>query len=129
MAEVRFATAITCMDGRVQEPVSTWIRREFGVDFVDTITEAGPDRILSEGPIENIHSVHKRAGISVDGHGSRVIVVVAHHDCAGNPVSKERHLEHLADAIKRVRTWNLPARLLGVWVNEDWAVEVISDTN
>ncbi len=43
----KFATLINCMDGRVQLPVSRWIKKNFGVDFVDTITEPGPNGILA----------------------------------------------------------------------------------
>ena len=119
MAEGSFGTTITCMDGRVQEPVSTWMKRQFGVDYVDTITEAGPDGILADGPLDTVASIKKRAGISVNGHGSRVIVVVGHHDCAGNPGAKAKHLGHLEQAVKRVASWKLrkgDRQLCGMWI-------------
>jgi hypothetical protein len=43
MSSGRFAAAINCMDGRAQLPVIEWLKRECGVDYVDTITEPGPD--------------------------------------------------------------------------------------
>lgn len=125
MAEGSFGTAITCMDGRVQQPVSDWIRQRFGVDYVDTITEAGPDGILANGPIDTIAAIRKRVEISINGHGSTTIVLVAHGDCAGNPVAKEKHLEHLTDGAKRITSWKLPAEIVTVWVNEQWQVEVV----
>ena len=45
---VRFCTAINCMDGRVQLPVIQYLQKRFNVDFVDSVTEAGPNLILSE---------------------------------------------------------------------------------
>ena len=39
MAAGQFATAINCIDGRAQRPVSEWMRINFSVDFVDTITQ------------------------------------------------------------------------------------------
>jgi carbonic anhydrase len=127
MAEGKFATAITCMDGRVQDPVATWARQTFGVDYVDTITEPGPDAILADGPVDTIASIRKRVDISVRGHGSRAVAIVAHHDCAGNPVAKDRHLEHLASAVKRVASWKLPVRITSLYVDEQWQVEVVED--
>ena len=46
----KFATAINCMDGRTQLPTINWAMKELNVDYVDSITEAGPDKILAEGP-------------------------------------------------------------------------------
>ncbi len=43
-----FATAINCMDGRVQIPAIEWLKRRHQIDYVDMITEPGPNKILSE---------------------------------------------------------------------------------
>ncbi|GAB4379897.1 MAG: hypothetical protein Kow0042_29680 [Calditrichia bacterium] len=45
---MRFCTAINCLDGRVQLPVIQHLKKRFKVDFVDVITEPGPNLILSE---------------------------------------------------------------------------------
>jgi hypothetical protein len=44
----KYATAINCMDGRVQFPVTEWLKYRFSVDYVDRITEPGPVRVLAE---------------------------------------------------------------------------------
>ena len=46
MADGTFATAINCMDGRIQMSVNEFIRKEYGVNYVDTITLAGPCKVL-----------------------------------------------------------------------------------
>ena len=52
-----FCTAVNCIDGRVQEPVSSYLRNHFKVEFVDSITEAGPNLILSnQQPKANVES-------------------------------------------------------------------------
>lgn len=127
MSTGKFATVITCMDGRVQRPVSRWMRRQLHVDYVDTITEAGPDRVLTEGWPSAIDAIRKKVEISVNGHGSRLVAVVSHHDCAGNPVPMEKHLEQNARCTRLVASWRLPVRILGLWVNEQWEVEVFED--
>lgn len=123
MAEGRFATVITCMDGRVQEPVATWLKGELGVDYVDTITEAGPDKIVAETPDADLTGLRRKIGISTDLHGSGAIAVVAHHDCGGNPVSREEHLRQLEACVERIASWNPECRVIGLWVNDEWAVE------
>jgi hypothetical protein len=47
MKNKKFITVINCMDGRVQLPVNNWLRKRFNANFVDTITEPGPNRILA----------------------------------------------------------------------------------
>lgn len=128
MAHGRFVTVINCMDGRVQEPVSAWMKERFRADHVDTITEPGPDGILSDGPEDLIESIKSRVLISVNGHGSRTVAVVSHHDCAGNPVEREKHLEQNRASRDIVSSWDLPIRILGLWVGSDWNVEVLSDS-
>ena len=117
------------MDGRIQLPVISFLHERFNAEFVDTITEAGPNLILAEQKNQTkIQSIFERLKISIDNHHSVGIAIVGHHDCAGNPVSKDQHLEHLSKAVDTVKSWSLPARILGLWVNERWEVEVISDT-
>ena len=127
MASGVFVTAITCMDGRVQEPVSKWMKQQFAADYVDTITEPGPDGILDDGSVDTIASIRKRMRISVEGHGSQIVAIISHGDCAGNPVSKDKHLGNLERAVRRVCSWGFPVRILGLWVNEDWEVELVHD--
>lgn len=68
IAKDKFGTAINCIDGRVQLPVIKWLKENYYLDFVDMITEPGPDKVLS---------------------------------------------------------WNLPVKVIGVWVNENWKIEVV----
>ena len=43
MAEGKFATSVSCMDGRIQIPLAKWIKENHSIDFVDVITEPGVD--------------------------------------------------------------------------------------
>ncbi|RKX75878.1 MAG: hypothetical protein DRP87_13470 [Spirochaetes bacterium] len=43
----RFCTVVNFMDGRVQLAVIKYLQRRFDVDYVDTITEPGPNLILA----------------------------------------------------------------------------------
>ena len=126
MLQERFATAINCIDGRVQEPVAAWLKAELGVDYVDMVTEPGPNAALSDADIAA--AIRRKVAISVAAHGSQVVVVVGHHDCAGNPVSPAEHRRQIEDGVALVASWCLPVRVLGLWVGERWQIEVVCDT-
>jgi hypothetical protein len=127
MADGSFATAINCMDGRTQKPVTDWLTRQFGVEHIDTITEPGVDKVLTQGALHQVQSIKDRVLISVNAHGSRHVVVVGHHDCAGNPVSRDEHHRMTREAVEIVAGWDLPIRVFGLWVDENWNVEVIHE--
>ena len=123
---MRFGTVVNCMDGRVQLPVNAWLRERWGVDFVDTVTEAGPDGILGgAGPEELLDSILDRVAISVHKHGSRHLALVAHHDCAGNPCDRETHLELVRKGLHLLERRFPEAEVVGLWVGHAWTVEEI----
>jgi hypothetical protein len=125
MADGTFATAINCIDGRTQLPVNQWMKDKFGADYIDTITEPGPDKILTSPFAPLSQSIKQRVLISVEKHNSSVIAIVAHDQCAKNPVSREEHLVHLKQAMQTVKSWKLPVDIYSVWVGSDWQVEEI----
>ena len=126
MSHGRFATAINCMDGRTQLPVIEWMKRERKVDFVDTITEPGPVRILAAATDTAVlESIKRRLDISVNKHGSASVAIVAHADCAGNPVDKDTQLNQLRTAAATVRSWGLEVQLDLLWLGDNWQVERI----
>ena len=113
-----FAASVQCIDGRVQAPISEWIRSEFGVDYVDVITEPGCDSALCS----ERDDVRSKVEISVRAHGSKLVFVSGHHDCAANPGSEAEHAEQVKAAVARVRSWGLPVSVHGLWVGADWSV-------
>jgi carbonic anhydrase len=118
-----FATAINCMDGRTQIPVINYVREKYGVDYVDMITEPGPIRVLAENRDKAaLESIKRRVEISTGKHGSEHIVIIGHHDCAGNPVQKETQLKQILGSIKTVQSWVSKVEIIGLWVDEKWAV-------
>jgi len=126
MSPPTFATVINCMDGRVQLPVIQHVRETQGVDYVDVITEPGPSCILGDKTDEVlIESIRRRVEISVGKHGSRYIAVVAHHDCAGNPVDAEVQLAQVERAVELMQNWGFECEIVPLWIDEEWAVHVI----
>lgn len=125
MSQHTFATAINCMDGRAQQPVIDWIRASYGVDYVDMITEPGPDGILAQGLTQTVESIRSRVRISVEAHGSGLVALVGHHDCAGNPVPKEQHLRQIRGGVEVIRSWGFAAAVVGLWIGDDWKVALV----
>lgn len=120
-----FATAITCIDGRTQAPVSDWVKRNAHADYVDTITWAGPDGVLASGNQAAIDHFRAMVDISVRAHGSAFLAIAGHHDCAAYPGDRERHITAIRDAVTKIADWGLPVRVVGLWVNEQWQIEAV----
>jgi hypothetical protein len=125
MATGVFATAITCIDGRVQAPVSEWVKQNARADYVDTIAWPGPDHLLNTAPEAILDEIRKMVAISVSAHGSAFIAIAGHYDCAAFPDDREGHLAAIRDAITVVAGWGFPVRVVGLWVNEQWQIEVV----
>lgn len=120
-----FSTVINCMDGRIQVPVVEFVQAHFGAPYVDMITEAGPAGILARRPHSNeARSIFHRVDISIQAHGSRQIAVVAHHDCAGNPVPPGEQAAHLAACLKLLGRKYPRMERIGLWVDEKWSVQL-----
>ena len=122
-----FATSINCIDGRIQLPVSNWIKQKYSVDYVDVITHPGSDKIMGEKNIEGISEIKTKTLVSINAHNSKLVVISGHHDCAGNPVSKEIHLTQIKKSINIIKSWNCPVTVIGVWINDQWEIEEIQE--
>ncbi len=125
MKDNQFGTAINCIDGRVQLPVLNWLKERYSVSYVDTITVPGVDKIFSETNTDKIEQLKSNVMVSINAHGSGIVTIAGHHGCAGNPVTKNEHLNHIRKASKIIKSWNLPVKVIGLWVNENWEVELV----
>ncbi len=122
-----FCTVINCMDGRVQLPVIEYLQERFNVDYVDSITEPGPNLILAQqNDINIVESIFNRLKISIDHHASVGIAVAGHYNCAGNPVPKELQTLHTFDAIRYIKRRYSDLEIIGLWIDENWKVSELS---
>ena len=124
----QFATAINCFDGRAQIPAIDWLKINCNVQYVDLITEPGADNVLVQGSPALVDSIEAKLKLSLRLHQSRVVAIVAHHDCLANPVSREEHWELLRQGVDVIHTWGVQVPIVGLWVNEWGAVDVVCDT-
>lgn len=123
MAEGKFATSVSCMDGRIQLPLAKWIKENHSVDFVDAITEPGVDKKVADN--SDLESIKAKIGISINAHKSKLIVVSGHFDCAGNPVSDEEHIAQIKKGVEVISSWGLDAKVIGVWVDGSWNINSV----
>lgn len=123
----KFGTAINCIDGRTQEPVIDFMKQKYGIDGVDMVTFPGVDGVISSlGNFNTIALIRNAVSISIEKHGSRIIAVVGHSDCAGNPGNREHHYAHIRKAVQQVSSWNFDAKIVGFYVNDKWQIEEVN---
>lgn len=114
------------MDGRTQLPVIHFLKKKFEVEFVDSITEPGPNGILANDEYHSlVDSIFSRVDISVFKHNSTGIAIVGHHDCAGNPGPKEQQLQQTGLAVDAVARRYPDLKVIGLWVDENWIVHLM----
>jgi hypothetical protein len=124
MNSFRFGTAINCIDGRTQQVVIDHLKQNYNIDGVDMVTFPGADGLFSiRDHSEEIALIRRAVSISIEKHGSRIIAVVGHHDCAGNPGDREQHYMHIRGAMREVSPWNLHAQVIGLYVNDKREIE------
>ena len=122
-----FCTAINCMDGRVQLPVNEYLRARFDANYVDTITDKGPNLILTLGEEQNkIDAILDKVALSINKHNSKGIAVIGHYDCAGNPSPNEEQVEHIKKSVKFLKDKIENIEIIGLWVDEKWKVNEIA---
>ena len=117
------ATCLNCMDGRVQLPVINWIRENYKIDYVDVITEAGMDGVIANE--RYIGEIIRSIEVSVKINKSTHLFIVGHHDCRGNPVDLKTHHREIKESVERIRTYWPHMAIDGLWVNDQWQVEVL----
>lgn len=123
-----YCTSIHCMDGRIQESIRSYLTAKYDVKYVDTITEAGPCKILSQNENRGIiNSIHSRITISLQKHNSSLIAISGHHDCAGNPVDDEIQRQQIRQAIKFLKDFYAHVEVTGFWIDSEWKLIPLAD--
>lgn len=120
-----FGSLLSCIDGRIQRPVRDFLVTRFGVPHVDTITRAGIVKHLTSGYDPATNAIIGDLEASLTAHGSTQLALVAHHDCAGNPVDDETQQSQLRDGAEYFRRRYPQLEVVGLWVGDKWTVEVI----
>lgn len=129
MATATFAAAINCIDGRTHLALIEWMQETLGVDYVDLVTEPGPEKTLTQGMFSQIEELKRKVAVSVDAHHSQVVALAAHYGCAGNPVSDAEHQAQVRRGAEVIAGWGMGVRVIGLWINDHWLVEPLCDSS
>ncbi|MGI9609261.1 MAG: carbonic anhydrase [Acidimicrobiia bacterium] len=96
----KFGTAIACIDGRFLKRTIDHIELRLGVRHVDTITTAGAVKHLAGNLAAEGEALLANVQVSLQAHSSLGTAIVAHGECAGNPVPDRTQKEQLASAVE-----------------------------
>ena len=123
----KFATAINCIDGRTQEPVINYIKNGYDINYIDMITEPGPNKILAENTdIVTMESLKNKIGISIEKHSSELIAIAGHYDCAANAVDDNIQKDQLKKAKGIVSSWGFDVEIIALWLDENFKPNLVN---
>ena len=57
----------------------------------------------------------------------RVLLLVAHHDCAGNPKPKSGQMEDIRESVSVLQSRYPDLRVVALWIDENWSVADVTD--
>jgi len=111
------------MDGRIQTQVNEYVSKKYKKKYVDTITLAGPCKIISENKKDTIIKHLKfRIEVSVKKHKSEHIFIVGHYDCAGITRSDEQQKEYLLDSLSKLKLWYPDTTVEALWLDSNFDI-------
>jgi hypothetical protein len=114
------------MDGRIQLPVIQYLQNRFSSENIDNITEAGPVGILvQENHSQEFKAILRRVRISIRAHGSDQLAIVAHHDCAGNPLPDAEQVQQVQEALSVLEQQYPAMEIIGLWLDENCEIHEI----
>ena len=111
-----FGSVLNCMEGRAQRNAGDYFTATFGVRHIDTITAPGVVQHLAH-PTERTPQILDDLRISIEKHGSTQIGVVAHADCAGNPVPDRTQRQQVVVAMSTLGSEFPEAEVVGIWLD------------
>lgn len=122
-----FCTAVTCMDGRIQESVTAYLRNYFKTQWVDMVSEAGPVSSIASGEPTITKAVISRVQLSIKAHSSCGIALIAHEDCAAIPGDMEAKTPITLEAARRLRIQFPGMEVIALWANLDGTIVQLAD--
>ena len=127
MESVKKGTLINCIDGRIQYPVMDYLRNNYDLAYFDSITEAGPLKILTERTDKcRLFSLKEQISTSLEDNGSTFIAIVGHYDCKDNPLERAEQEKQMDQALGYLgNAYGEKITYVGLYVNDKWKVEEI----
>ncbi len=109
------------MDNLIHEPLIQFIKNKYHVKYVDTMTEAGLCKILSDNRDNPLtKSIDNRITVSLSKHNSQMIFIPGHDGWAGNIVSEDIQIKQIVNSAKRFRRNYPNIKVIPFWIDQDW---------
>jgi carbonic anhydrase len=87
------------MDGRIQTRTIDQLMTRFGARHIDTITTTGAVKHFDGTVTSTGEGLLKSLEVSMAAHGTTQVAIVAHAECAGNPVPDAEQKAQLRNAV------------------------------
>lgn len=129
----RIALLLTCADWRLHShevDLNARVKEICGCDGIDLVSVPGPDGMLHPARSNEWLSAVSQIKLLINNHNVQVLVVAAHHRCAGHPVSDTQHdtdVRATVAALKRDTGFSGPihAIMLTYRAELDWGIEPV----
>ena len=117
---IDYGTIINCMDGTIQLPAIDFVKKLWKVNRIDVITEAAPEKILSEPRDQEIinHICQNIEASLIDQHTKR-LAIISHSNCDINKVSDSRKKEMLCQAVSYLKARYPGTEVVGIWFDDN----------
>ncbi|TDQ42788.1 carbonic anhydrase [Aureibacillus halotolerans] len=127
MTQKEFVTVINCMDGRVQESVQQWMQETHNAKYVDSITDAGPNKLILDGTEDDIKRFKKMLDVSILIHHSSLVAVVGHEGCAGNPAPEREQCTMTEKAAEIIQSWYPDVQVIALYATLEGQIKQLSE--
>ena len=119
-----YCTSIQCMVVRIEDTIVKDFKENRHIAYVDVITEPGQRKILAiNNDRISVNSIININEISINNHGSKLIAISRHHDCAGNPCDEEIQKQQIIKSIKYLKNIYSELKIIGLWIDNEWKIK------
>ena len=121
-----YGTIVNCLDGTIQLPAIDFAKKLWKVDRIDVITEATPEKILSEMKDQKtIERIYQNIEASICDQYTKRLAIVSHSDCDINNVSDISKKEMLYKAISYLKARYKDIEVVGIWFESNIKAKII----
>jgi len=118
--QTNYGTVINCIDGDAQLPALRFFNNAWKTDWVDLITEAAPEKLLSEGTDTTaIGHLFRNILESLDGQSEKRLAIVSHATCSCCVASKDAKLEMLRKSGRYLVKQFPDVKVAGIWLDRN----------
>ena len=126
MGDKHFVVMITCVDGEIQEVATAWAQQFFAAQYVDLVTEFGPEKILTDATAP-LGSMRANVQHAVDTHHCLELALVGHSPCTGNAVAADVQRRQIRQGVDLLASWGMLPHIVGAFVNALGQVEMVHE--